>query len=83
MSSYAGFVIEQAGITSTSGQLVVNLRLNVSNLGLAVAGSLSMELLGCKAMLLSALILMIVFSLSWLPIALSVRTPATRQPRMR
>ena len=54
MSSYAGLVYEQAGITSTSRQLYVNLGLNIFNLGLSTAGSLLVEQLGRKTMLFSA-----------------------------
>jgi MFS family permease len=61
MSSYVGLVFDQAGITSTSSQLVTNLGLNIFNFGLAVAGSLCIERLGRKAMLLGATVLMTLF----------------------
>lgn len=61
MSSYVGIFSEQAEIIFTNGQLIVNLGLNIFNFGLAGAGSLSMELLGCKAVFLGATILMTIF----------------------
>lgn len=61
VSSFVGLVFEQAGITSTHRQLVVNLGLNIFNLGLAILGSIAIEHIGRKSILLGASILMIIF----------------------
>ncbi|KAK5128525.1 hypothetical protein LTR85_003195 [Meristemomyces frigidus] len=60
MSSYAGVVYDQAGVTSTARQLTLTLGLDIFNLGLAAIGSFVVERLGRKTMLFSATVFMTV-----------------------
>jgi uncharacterized membrane protein (UPF0182 family) len=49
--SYVGEVLDGAGITDTTAQLIVNIVLNVFNFLCAIGGSFAMERIGRKRML--------------------------------
>ncbi|RFU29524.1 hypothetical protein B7463_g6815, partial [Scytalidium lignicola] len=59
VSSYAGVVFDNAGITATHTQMVVNIGINVFSFFCALSGSFAIERLGRKAMLFGVSCLMV------------------------